>query len=199
MEEVKKEIITAQKYYNDSRKKTFLYSRILVGLSMFILLVGLGTNIFLFNTQERNSIQSQAATETTQNLPDLPENCMYETTNKKTILICASPLPQKDESDMTNVTYPLSIILPQLPPQCQYKTTNSGYTVACDPLQTPIPIVDVPLPPECKPSSDINAMTVDCAKNANEHITTVLPSLPKGCTYTKNNRGFRIVCSAANY
>lgn len=196
MVEEKTETQTAHTYYSESRKKTFLYSRLLVGLSMFFLLLGLGTNIFLFNTQQRNTLQSRASTDTLQALPELPENCMYETKNKRTILICATPVPQTT-TQKNDVQYPLAITLPKLPPQCTYQSTDTGYKVACDPFQTIIPIVDVALPAECKPSTDPNEMTVECTKSTNEKVTSALPTLPQGCSYTKTDTSIRIVCNAA--
>lgn len=193
MEEIKKENITAQKYYNESRKKTFLYSRILVGISLCILIIGLALNITLLNSTQRTTLQSSAATTT---LPELPENCMYETKNQKTVLICATPIPQVITSPIRTTAYPITISLPQLPPQCSYQTTGDGYSIACQSSQILIPPLEVQLPAECKPSVGTIAMTIVCRNTANEQITSALPTLPNGCNYEKNETGFRIMCTA---
>lgn len=190
-------IDSAQHYYNEARRKSFFYSRVFVIVSMLVLLVGLGVNITLLNTQQRTSTSSQAASNNNQdNLPSLPAGCEYHTQNKNVTIACTTPSPSAAFALSPAPSYPLSIDLPALPSQCKYQTSHKGYKVACQSLQTPIQTAVVSLPSGCVPFYDATNFLAQCTQQNGSKIKVNLPQLPEGCVYNRGESAFTITCNA---
>ena len=181
---------TAAAYYNKHRKRSFFLSRIIVGVSMFVLVVALAVNIANLSSQDNSTTQSHASTP--QNiqklLPSLPAGCLYKQTPHGLIVICPTPTPQQ------KITVPVTIALPKLPPQCQFTTTSGGVAILCAPSHAPIPTVPIQLPPNCTASS--NTSSISCTDANNKTVTFSLPTLPNGCNYQKQGSNYFVVCEA---
>lgn len=177
---------SAQEYYNTNRKRSFLYSRLSVIVSMVVLVGVLGFNVnTLYN--EQTSTQSQASTQPkTDNLPKLAKGCVYERTNDGFRVVCATPTPSPLIAKDT-----INVQLPQLPRECSLQAQANGSRVVCV-TRVPIPTVQVQLPLNCTVSTQPN--TASCTKN-NQRVATPLPSLPGGCSYKQVGQNYFVVCS----
>jgi hypothetical protein len=180
---------SAVAYYNKNRKRSFLFSRITVIASMFILIIALGVNIYALNSQGQGTYKSNAATQENQTkiLPKIPNGCRYQQIPGGLTVVCPSVAP-------TSAASPISVVLPQLPPQCSLETTASGSAVACSSPNVPIPTEPVTLPKTCTIANQPD--TVSCRKNSNQIQSVPLPSLPKGCTYSLLGDNYYVSCLA---
>ena len=179
---------TAESYYNNTRKRSFLYSRVTVIVSTLVLVVALGVNISVLYSQQAKTIQSKASTPpSTQNLPALPEGCSYQRLTDGFKVVCATTAPTKTAS------VPVNITLPYLPPQCQLETTTEGSMIHCT-AAVPIPTVSVTLPESCHATTQTNM--ISCTDSAQQSITEPLPSLPGGCSYAQVGQKYFVVCKS---
>jgi hypothetical protein len=181
---------TAASYYNKHRKRSFLLSRIIVGVSMVVLVVALAINIAALSTQDNSTTQSHASSpqDIKKYLPSLPAGCKYKQTTHGMTVTCPTAVP----TQIVNI--PIKIALPQLPPQCQFATSPNGDEIQCSPSASPIPTVPVQIPTNCTPSDRAN--TLVCTDTNNSTFNFPLPSLPKGCAYQKLETNYFVVCQA---
>jgi hypothetical protein len=180
---------SAVAYYNKNRKRSFLFSRITVVASMFILIIALGVNIYALYSQGQNTYKSNAATQENpiKILPKIPAGCKYQQVPGGLTVVCPTAAP-------TTAASPISVVLPQLPPQCSLESTGIGSAVTCTSSNVPIPTVIVPLPKTCTITNEPN--TVTCRKNGNPVQTVQLPPLPKGCVYSLVSNNYYVSCQA---
>ena len=198
---MEQQIESAQSYYNTKRKKSFLFSRMFVFVSMFLLLIALGINIALLNTHQRTTTSTQAAgIAATTSLPVLPTGCIYESNTNKVTVRCDGPTvaPSLDKTPNENgKMYPIDIPLPALAEGCQYLTTNDGYIVACENQTITIPETMVTPPLGCKVTKT-GETTLSCSKVNQKETKVPLPPLPQGCNYktvASGNGSLSITCT----
>jgi len=177
---------SAVTYYNTDRKRSFLFSRIMIITSMTILVVTLGINIFSLVSPNTATLKSNAfSTENpTKNLPILPHGCLYQQTQKSLIVICPTPTPMN--------TTPINIELPKLPPQCSMQTSASGSAIQCTSPHDPIPTIAVALPINCIATPQVNIFA--CKNSEGKIIAVPLPSLPAVCSYTQQENKDYVTC-----
>ena len=138
---------SASKYYNSGRRKSFLFSRIAVFLSIMVLTFALTINVS--NLKEQTSTQSRASNNVVPDdaLPQLPEGCEYQQVQDGKIVVCMTPTP----ITMTETSYQtcritsettiecvdngesIQMPLPTLPGGCRYEQSGTTYTVTCEP------------------------------------------------------------------
>ncbi|HWY79121.1 MAG TPA: hypothetical protein VNW29_02065 [Candidatus Sulfotelmatobacter sp.] len=179
---------TASEYYNKTRKRSFLFSRLTVITSMFLLVIALTINILALNAHDNATAKSHAATAENQQklLPSLPTGCMYQQVRGGFIVVCPTPT-------LTS-TVSINVVLPKLPPQCNLETATRGNTIHCATPNTPIPTVAVTLPTTCVTTA--HPKEVSCKNKVNQDITVPLPSLPIGCGYTLEANNYYVVCKS---
>lgn len=184
------QIQSAVAYYNKNRKRSFLFSRITVVFSMFILVVALGINIFSFYSQDTQTTQTHASTPENQKklLPSLPAGCGYKEIKGGMTVVCPSAQP-------TVASVTINVVLPQLPHQCGYETSTRGNIIHCTDSTTPIPTVPVTLPATCVAT---NQHYVVICKSDKENELVPLPSLPGGCSYALVQNNYYVVCKSNN-
>lgn len=179
---------TAEAYYNQNRKRSFLFSRVTVITSMIVLVVVLAVNVSVLTSQERTTTQSRASEQAnSQNLPSLAAGCKYQQTKGGVTVVCLTVTPVKN-------AVPLNIELPKLPPQCTLQTTTFGNRIQCTDKNVPIPTVPVTLPSSCTTAGQPN--TIQCKPNNKKPSFIPLPSLPQGCEYIKVQSKYFVRCTA---
>jgi hypothetical protein len=177
---------SASSYYNKYRKRSFFLSRVTVLTSMVVLIITLGINISLLNSNTKTSVTSHADTPSNpaKLLPTLPAGCIYQQTKGGLAVVCPTPTP--------TIAVPINIALPQLPPQCTLSTATNGSEIHCTTL-VPIPTIAVTLPATCEVTNQLN--TVSCNVN-NQVVPVPLPSLPGGCLYEQLAKKYYVACKS---
>ena len=177
---------SASSYYNKYRKRSFFLSRVTVLTSMVVLIITLGINISLLNSNTKTTVTSHADTPSnpTKLLPTLPAGCIYQQTKGGLAVVCPTPTP--------TIAVPINIALPQLPPQCTLSTATGGSEIHCTAL-VPIPTVAVTLPATCEITNQLN--TVSCNVN-NQIVPVPLPALPGGCMYEQLAKKYYVMCKS---
>lgn len=154
MENIEQNFQSASTYYNKDRKRSFLFSRIAVITSMLVLVVALMLNLSLLNSPERSDTRSQASTNalTQDDLPPLPDGCVYQQLKDGPVVVCSTPTPENAAS-ASAATYTscipataigrtalictdtngqsVTVPLPSLPGGCTYQQTGETYSIAC--------------------------------------------------------------------
>ena len=185
-----KPLESAATYYDTKRKRSFLYSRITVVVSMVILVAVLAFNVNVLYS-DKTALQSRASEHpNTNNLPKLPKGCEYQPLNNGFQVVCETPTPAQAVAPTTSASA-IAVKLPQLPPACSLQTFEGGNRIICT-TGVPIPTVQVPLPANCVTTTQAN--TVSCVAN-NQKILNPLPSLPGGCSYKQIGSQYFVVCT----
>ncbi len=179
---------TAATYYNNDRKRSFLFSRITVMSSMFILVVALAINISLLSSQEKTSTQSRASVPQADKstLPSLAAGCEYQKVKDGFTVVCPTP------TQIASV--PIDIALPKLPPECSLQTSTTGNKIQCTTPHAPIPTVPVTLPISCTATNQTNI--VQCTQGNKAPVMVSMPSLPEGCVYTLVANKYYVDCQS---
>lgn len=180
-----KPLASATTYYNSKRKRSFLYSRLTVVVSMVILVGVLAFNV---NTlyHDQTALQSRASEQpNTNSLPKLPNGCDYKPVTNGFEVVCSTPTPTVASAHAIGVT------LPQLPQTCSLQSLTGGNRIVCT-TRVPIPTVPVTLPANCTAAQ---ADKVTCVEN-NQNVVNPLPSLPGGCVYKQVGQTYFVFCQS---
>lgn len=119
-------------------------------------------------------------------LPSLASGCHYQQTQRGLSIACPTATPTYE------ATIPIKIALPELPSQCAFATSSQGDEIHCTPSHAPIPIVPIQLPANCSAATTTD--TLICKDVNKKESSFSLPSLPKGCSYQKEENNYFVVC-----
>jgi hypothetical protein len=183
---------TAAQYYNTGRKRTFLFSRVIVITSMLVLLIALGINIFVLNAPNTSTVKTNAyyPSNPEKNLPSLPAGCSYQQAKSGMTVVCPTTAPAPAGSSSAQI----DVALPVLPSQCNFRTSATGDSLHCSAPNIPIPTIPVTFPDNCIATPQANIAA--CKNTENKIVAVPLPSLPAGCSYELQAGADYVICQA---